>query len=517
MASHIRHHHHDHKQSPVVTPVPPADPAPPVDPTPPADPASPAPAFSDLGLTFNDATRALVGGLWQNAVEEGGQGLGSVLKYTADLTAVQSGLQAEVAAGQFTGDTLTHVNTILADLGTALAAGTASVNGGGDFGSVAAAETALRTSHLDILDIVNHDANLAALATQNGAPGFLAAPAGLADGVTAATAPHANLAEIGVIFNDAASQILGGVNPDNAGVISNDVNAVIADMQELMTANPLLFGGLSGVHAEAVVRQLELENTYIAQAGVSPDAGRASNDNILDIIDIVQGDTNLANMASQGGVSGFTPFGDALNPTPKYLDNDAQTSFWANFIAQSNSLGQQAVAAVTAHDADATAAVIADLHTFQSDVTNFDAAQGGIFEARFDNELLGDTSTLGAEVSKMIEGLQSGNTALVSAAAEQMHANSADVGGNNIPVTGGTYNPDGLTVADVLSTATAAVAATANADTAQPAATAPTAAATPAATTNVAVADTATHDVAPAPEVHEAAIHEMAHFHHMWG
>ena len=295
-------------------------------------------------------------------------------------------------------------------------------------------------SHLDILDIVNNDANLAALATQDGANGFLAAPVGLADGVAAATAPHANLAEIGVIFNDVTSQILGGVNADNATVISNDVNAIITDMQALMTANPLLFGGLTGVHAEAVVRQLELENTYIAQAGINPDAGRGSNDNLLDIIDIVQGDTNLANMANQGGVSGFTPFGDALNPTPKYLDNDAQTNFWANFIAQSNSLGQQAIAAVTAHDAAATAAVIADLHTFQTDVTNFDAAQGGIFEARFDNELLGDTSTLGAEVTKMIEGLQTGNAALVSAAAEQMHANSADVGGNNIPVNGGTYN-----------------------------------------------------------------------------
>ncbi len=173
-------------------------------------------------------------------------------------------------------------------------------------------------SHLDILNIVNNDANLAALATQNDATGFLAAPVGLADGVTAATAPHANLAEIGVIFNDVASQILGGVNADNATVISNDVNAIITDMQALMTANPLLFGGLTGVHAEAVVRQLELENTYIAQAGINPDAGRGSNDNLLDIIDIVQGDTNLANMANQGGVSGFTPFGDALNPTPKY-------------------------------------------------------------------------------------------------------------------------------------------------------------------------------------------------------
>jgi hypothetical protein len=523
MASHSHHHHHHHDQAPpvVVTPDPPADPTPPTgttDPSPPADPtppASSAPAFSDLGLTFNDAGRALEGGLWQNAVEEGGQGLGSVFRYTNDLTNVQTGLQAEVAAGQFTGDTLTHVNTILADITTAISAATASVNGGGTFGSVAAAETALRTSHLDILDIVHNDANLAALATQNGANGFLAAPVGLADGVTAETAPHANLAEIGVIFNDLSSQILGGVNADNAARISGDVNALITDMQALMTANPLLFGGLTGVHAEAVVRQLQLENAYIAQAGISPDAGRASNDNLLDIIDIIQGDINLANMASQGGVSGFTPFGDALNPTPKYLDNDAQTNFWANFIAQSNSLGQQAIAAVTAHDAAATAAVIADLHTFQTDVTNFDAAQGGIFQARFDNELLGETSTLGAEVSKMIEGLQTGNAALVSAAADQMHANSADVGGNNVPVNGGTYNPDGLTVAEVLSTAGApAAVADAAPAAAQPAAPA----AAPAATVPVtlAAADIGTHDVDLAPvEIHHSA--EGHHFHHMWG
>src|SRR3954468_14242658 len=246
MASHSHHHRHHDQSLPVVAGDPPGDPTPPTgttlptDPTPPADstpPTSSAPAFSDLGLTFNDAGRALEGGLWQNVVEEGGQGLGSVFKYTTDLTNVQTGLQAEVAAGQFTGDTLTHVNKVLSDITTAISAANASVNGGGTFGSVAAAETALRTSHLDILDVVHNDANLAALATQDGASGFLAAPVGLADGVTAETAPHANLAEIGVIFNDAASHLLGGVNADNAAVISNDVNAMITDMQALMTAN----------------------------------------------------------------------------------------------------------------------------------------------------------------------------------------------------------------------------------------------------------------------------------------
>jgi hypothetical protein len=488
-------------------------------------PAGDAPAFSDLGATFNDATRFLVGGLWQNAVEEGAQGNGSVLKYTGDLTTVQTGLTAEVNAGQFSGDTLTHVQTILSDITTALSAANASVNGGGAFGSVAAAEAALRTSHLDILNIVNNDPTLTAAATQNGATGFTQVPATLPDGTTAANAPHVNLAEIGAIFNDAASQILGGVNADNAGVITNDVNTVIADMQSLIQAQPLLFGGLTGIHADTVVRQLQLENTYINQAGVSPDAGRASNDNILDIIDIVQGDTNLANMASQGGANGFSPFPDFANPTPRYQDNDAQTNFWANFMAQSNSLGQQAVAAVAANDPHAIASLITQMQTFQKDATNFDSAQGGIFEARFDNELLGDTSTLGAETAAMVKGLQTGNAALVAAAAEEMHANAADVSGNNIPITGGTYNADGLTVADVLSTAgtpAAPAAVAANTPATPPPAPATQVAAAASAPANPPAAPAAgccdDHVAAIDPVAHPSSFGEIAHhFHHLWG
>jgi len=502
--------------------APPRGPAPAPDPGPTNNPPPAAPDFATLGAAFNDASRALEGGLWQNAVEEGGQGNGSVFRYVNDLQTVTQGLQAEIQAGQFSGDTLAHVQTILGDLTTASAAATASVNGGGSFGSVAAAETALHNSHIDILNIVNNDPNLAALATANGANGFLAAPATLPNGVTAAAAPHANLAEIGAIFNDAANRLLGGVNADNKQAITDDVNAVITDLQHLVADQPLLFGGLTGVHADTVIRQMELELTYINQAGVSPDAGRASNDNILDIIDIVQGDTNLANMAAQGGVTGFSPFGDALNPTPRYQDNDAQTNFWANFIAQSNSLGQQANQVVGSGDANAINTLINDLHSFQKTVTNFDAAQGGIFEARFDNELLGDTSTLGAEVAAMIKGLQTGNAALVAAAADQMHANSADVGGNNIPVTGGSYNADGLTVADVLSTAVAAPAAAPAAPVAQaPTLPAPSMAAS-LATPPAAPAEPASHsgadDAAQGEHVafhqHQMDTHVFAHLWH---
>ncbi|NOJ42558.1 hypothetical protein [Bradyrhizobium australiense] len=532
--AHRGHHQHhvnldppiDEAPSPPVVPAPPST-TPPEEIPSPAETPSPttAPTFSDLGATFNDATRALVGGLWQNVVEEGGQGLGSVGRYTSDLTTVQNGLLAEVNAGQFTGATLGHVQAILSDINTAISAANASVNGGGTFGSVAAAEQALRASHLDIINNVKTDPTLTDLATQNGANGFAEVPRALPDGTTAATAPHANLAEIGAIFNDAANQILGGVNEGNKAQITDDINAVITDMQALMTTNPNLFGGLTGVHADAIVRQLQLELTYINEAGISPDAGRASNDNILDIIDIVQGDTNLANMATQGGISGFSPFPDAANPTPKYIDNEAQTAFWANFIAQSNSLGQQAINLVGSHDTQAIGTLITDLRTFEKNVTDFDAAQGGIFEARFDNELLGATSTLGAEVDAMIKGLQSGNAALVAAAADQMHANSADVGGNNIPVTGGTYNPDGLTVAEVLGTPVAAAPAAETpaptAATATPVVPQADAAAQAAAAPVVhdAPAVLAAHDVVtPTADHDHSGMPELAHhLHHTWG
>src|SRR6266446_586299 len=194
----MAHHHHraepappvDEVPSPPVVPAPPTT-TPPVE-TPPVDPTPTQPVgstFSDLGTTFNDATRALVGGLWENVVEEGGQGTGTVARYTNDLTMVQNGLLAQVNAGQFSGATLGHVQAILADINTAISAASASVNGGGTFGSVAAAEQALRTSHLDIINIVKTDPALSALAAANDANGFAATPAPLPDGTTAANAP----------------------------------------------------------------------------------------------------------------------------------------------------------------------------------------------------------------------------------------------------------------------------------------------------------------------------------------
>ena len=330
-------------------------------------------------------------------------------------------------------------------------------------------------------------------------------PKGFSPGVTAANAPHDNLAQIGAIFDDAANLMLGGVNKDNAAAIKADINAARTGLTQLMAAHPDEFGGLTGVHADTVVRQLALENRFIDQVGTNPDAGRASNDNMLDIIDIVQGDTNLANMANQGGVAGFTPFPDKLGPTPQYQDNDAQTTFWSNFIAQSNSLGAAAQEVVGSGDRGAVNNLIAQLRTFEKNSANFDEAQGGIFEARFDNELARGSSTLGAEVAAMIKGLKTGNAALVGAAADEMHANAADVGGNNLSVDGTPYNTDGLTVGDVLGTPAANSAGVASTTPAGPVA------------TPVHVADPGELDAGAAHDASNSQ-HHAVHFHfgHVW-
>jgi len=270
-----------------------------------------------------------------------------------------------------------------------------------------------------------------------------------------------------------------------------------------MKEHPQLFGGATGVHATTIVDQINLQLTnFDHQYGFNPDAAKATNDNFLDITDIVAGDPNLANMASANGVTGWTPApATDVVPVP-YQDNADQTNFWADFIASSNTLGAQAEQLVATGNSHQIKAFIHTLQGWENNVSNFDAGQGGIFEARFDNELLGKNSTVGADVAEMIKGLQTHNATLVKAAADGFHANAADVSGNNVPLNGGTYNADGQTIAEALSTATGPLPPT------------PVALLTPASQSAPAVAGNDHHGqmaALPAPFEH----HE--HFHHEWG
>jgi len=402
-------------------------------------------SFALAGAAFNDATRVVEGGLWQTAAQESNQPVGTVNRYVNDLTNVKDTLTAEKAANQFAGAALTHVNLVLTDLTTSVTNAAASA-------TTLTAQTALRTAHLNILNTVAGDPALTTLA----AGGFQQVAPMLPAGVTAANAPHANLTDLGAIFNDAANRIVGGVgSAANKASIVADLQVMRTGIQGLLNNFPDLFGGLTGIHADVIARQTPLElSKGINEVGVSPLAAKFSNDIFLDMIDIVQGDVNLLNMASQGA-TGFQVFPNALTAPTRYQDNDAQTAFLAGAIATGNTLSTQAINLAT-NDPFNTAAVnalITQFNHYLTNANNFVRSQGGIYEARFDNELLGQNSTAGAAVASMIVGLQNGDQFAVTAAAAQLTGNDADVAGNNIPVTGGTYNTAGTTVAQVLSTA----------------------------------------------------------------
>jgi hypothetical protein len=417
-------------------------------------------SFAQAGLVFDDATRLLVGGLWQNAVVEGNQ-TPSVGEYTADIKAVTADLAAQVANGMFTGSALTTVQSIETELPTLLKAATASVNGGGTFGSVTAADAALHDTQLKILSEVQGNTKLAALAVSGTFTGFEAVPTGLPAGVTANQAPHANLAEIGVIFNSAADLAVGGIAASNLGLIQKDFTAVYTDLKQLIANDPALFGdGLHLVHAETILNQISLQvNDYDLQYGVNVDAARGTADNVLDIIDIIHGDTVLNNNASQGGVNGWSEFpinannaGQFLSGTiNRYQDNTAQTQFWAKFIVGANTLTAAANAAVTSGNQTQINTVISEIQAYQKFGADFDSAQGGIFGARFDNELL--SGTLLEDANAAIQGLKSGNAALVAAAGSGFIADAKDVSGNNVPVTGGKFNGNATTITQALSMA----------------------------------------------------------------
>ena len=416
--------------------------------------------LTQAGVVFNDATRLLEGGLWQNAVVHNNQ-TPTLGEYTQDMNAILADVQAVAAtgiyaAGSTQANDLASIESLIPSL---LAAAQASVQSHG--AAQTAAETTLHDGQLQIISLIQNDPTLLA-AANNGATGFLAAPAALPSGVTAASAPVANLAEVGALFNDAANLMIGGVNAGNHAAIQADLKAAASGLQSLITYDPAQFGTnstsadpLTLIHAQTIEHQLNLQiHNFDNQPARNVDAARANNDNMLDIIDIVQGDATLLANATQGGASGFTPFADYLTGTTnKFQDNAAQTQFWASFIVGANTLSAQANALVGSGNTQAIHSLISQIESYSHSAAQFDRSQGGIFSARFDNELGSNAGTLAADSKTMIQGLLSGNTAQVQAAGVGFVADAMDVSGNNVPVGGGSFNTTGTTVAQVLSTA----------------------------------------------------------------
>ncbi len=94
---------------------------------------------------------------------------------------------------------------------------------------------------------------------------------------------------------------------------------------------------------------LQLNKYDGAEANGNATALRGTADNILDIIDVIQGDANLVVAAGGNGnpghVGGFSEMpGGLMGTVTKFQDNQVQTNFWANFLAEANTMSAQLLA-----------------------------------------------------------------------------------------------------------------------------------------------------------------------------
>src|ERR1700757_4954480 len=241
------------------------------------------------------------------------------------------------------------------------------------------------------------------------------------------------------LFNDATTREEGGVGPDQVNLIVSDLIGV----QQMLSAADPNINNLTDLHTHVIINQLNEEIASIENAN-SPTGtpilgtdlgqyvGRAINDIHRDIIDIAQGDAGVQ------AIFNPTPLPALNQPPAPFHDNADQTTFLTQFINDSNHLGQAAITIENNGFAGDIAGLVQQIQTFETNANAFDQSQGGLYSARFWNELRAD-GTAGTAANALIEGLQNHNAGEVNAAAEQLATNASDVGGNNLKADGGTF------------------------------------------------------------------------------
>ena len=269
---------------------------------------------------------------------------------------------------------------------------------------------------------------------------------------------------------------LGGINANNLGQITTDFTAVqqgltailnnatmLAKIEAGETANA---AALTTIHLQTALGQIGLQLTKYdgAEAAGNATALRGTSDNLLDIIDIIQGDPALSvaagGTANPGHIGGFSEMpGGLTGSVQKFQDNQVQTNFWAAFLAEANTINAHLVGIANGTQ-QASTALVTQIQNYQQFGANFDAAQGAVFQGRFDNELL--NGTLEADSAAAIHGLQgilNGDTgaalaadqAQILAAGQGFTGDAMDVSGNNIAIGGATYVGSATTVATATS------------------------------------------------------------------
>jgi len=451
-----------------------------------------SPDLAQAGATFNDATRLLDGGLWsQPDANNQAPYLGL---FTADINTVLSDVNADIATPNMvtvggTAYTLSSTDAaalmqVAGQLQTLLNDAPMSIGHGAN---VVAAQNEIHATISDILNEVNGDTTLAAALanasypTKTGANdvGFQTLPTGADDAASLAAAQAgANLKDIGAVFNAATDLAVGGLNHSNLDQFNTDMQAVATGLNNLLNNPTALAAATNGdpnstIHLQTMLDQVNLQiDTFDPMHRTNPDiAARSTNDNLLDIIDIVQGDANLNTNAGGNGmpghVGGFSEMPSYLTGTIQhYQDDQAQTNFWAQFIAEANTINNDltTVAAGGTPSTGSLASLIAEIQNYHDFTVNFAQSQGGIFDARFDNELV--LGTVSADTKAAVAGLTgimngdigaalAADQGQITAAGAGFVANAGDVSGNNDPIGGGAYVPTATTVADATSTGVA--------------------------------------------------------------
>jgi Glycosyl hydrolases family 16 len=462
--------------------------------------------LAQAGVVFNDATRLLEGGLWSTPADSNHQ-VAYLGMFTTDIHAVLNDVNAALANPNgvtVSGNayTLSATDTavlqqVQGQLQTLLTEAPQSI---GNSANAIAAQELIHTTQTSILNEINSDSALATALAANPYPtgtaannvGFEALPTGADDAASlaAAAAPGATLAQIGSVFNAAADLAVGGLNSTNLGQFDADMKAIAAGLTNLVT-NPTALNAieagedgtaaaLTTIHLQTVLNQINLQiNDFDAKYATDPNiAARSTNDNLLDIIDIVQNDTALNTAAGGNGhpgtVGGFAEFPAYLNgpdgpnahggTITQYQDDQTQTNFWAQFIAEANTVNNQLINVANGNNTTPgeLQALITEIQNYNTFGASFDQAEGGVFGARFDNELLGGTLLTDTNAAVHgLTGIMNGDTgaalatdqAQIQAAGMGFVADANDVSGNNIPLGGGSYVGTSMTVAGATSVA----------------------------------------------------------------
>ncbi len=440
------------------------------------------------GVVFNDAVRASTGLFSLSGSGNQNPFLGA---YTTDIHAVQNDIAAMLAnAGGVTlggqafalnGTDTAVLTSVQAQLGTLITAAAQTTNAT----TMAAADQTLHTVQTEILQEINNDPHLAAglnnvtfmANTGSNDVGFQNLPAGADDAASLTAAQNGtSLHAIGTVYNAAADALLGGINSGNIGEITADLTAVQTGLTNLLNNHTALAAieagetanaaALTTVHLQTMLGQVGLQlNKYDGmEAAGSQEGLRGTADNILDIIDIAQNDTAL-NKASGGNgaaghIGGFAEMpGNLTGTVTHFQDNQAQTNFWAAFLSEANTINAQ-LTAIQNGTATASQALVTQIQNYEHFGQAFDAAQGQIFEARFDNELL--SGTLEADSTNAINGLTGilnhatgaalkADLAMLNAAGAGFVADAKDVSGNNMAIGGASYVGTATTVSTATS------------------------------------------------------------------